>query len=646
MLIPDNVIDEIRSRADIVDIVSDYLALIPAGRNYKALSPFTQEKTPSFIVSPEKQIYKCFSTGKGGNAFTFLMEMENIGFIDAVKLVAQKAGVDLSAYEKKTHGKVLAPEENEDHALLAWAARQYHHNLLEPVGKECLEYLENRGIRQDTIVKFGLGFSLNGWENLSSKARDEKLNIEKLQELGLLSKSKKHHSHFDTFRARLMFPIFSTTGKVVGFGGRILTAQQDTPKYINSPESKVYDKSRLLYAMNFAGQEIRRKQNAILVEGYMDAIALHQAGIINTVATSGTALTPEQAKLLKRYSKMVTFIYDGDKAGLNAMMRGIDVLITEGLHIAVGILPEGEDPDSFIRRVGKEEFQQFVSNNQQSFLEFKLSRMEQNQGFETAEATAKSIRDMLGTLAKIPDELERETHLKNLSDKLDVSLGLLQKELYHIISGARKPKREFKNSQGAPLHQAGEATQNDLFQEQRPTVLEATFIKALLESTYHGYQVLEFVEHHKELFSPQHPWIQTTLAFLIERYHITIKSQKENASKVILAQELDLLKDEPLQNYLSALLISDPISEKWPAETPQEYAHRCLKEFIDAAVKMNLEQFTIIKSGILEELNQIQGTNQEIDILKKLQDIQKKELQAKKVLDEELKIFVQVGFKK
>ncbi len=639
MRIPEQVIDEIRQRADIVEIISDYIALVPSGRNFKAHSPFTQEKTPSFVVSPEKQIYKCFSTGKGGNAFTFVMEVENIGFLDAVKLIAKKVNIDLSSFEKQASGQQSSDQQNDHYAHLSWAAKCFHQNLNTPEGRTCVDYLESRGIHKDTITKFGLGYSLNSWENLLNKARESSRNIEKLTELGLLTFNQKRQSSYDTFRGRLMFPIFSTAGKVLGFGGRILTGQKDTPKYINSPESKVYEKSKILYAINFAGQEIRRRQNAILVEGYMDAIALHQEGITNTVATSGTALTPQQAKLIKRYTNLVTFIYDGDKAGINAMMRGIDVLLEEGLHIRVGVLPEGEDPDSFIKDVGKEAFLQYLTNNQKTFLDFKLDVLEQSHGFDTAEATAASIRELVGVLSKIPDELEVASHIKVLSQRTNLSYSLIQKELQKKQQNpASKPGYQRQGSAITQTrHQQDNASQSELIQ--MPTVLESTYIKALLESTYHGYQLLYFVDHHKDLFSFNHPWIQTTVEFLLSRYHEVSKEDHGSHHLPVLAKEIDRLGDAPLRNYLSSLLITDPISNRWPAETPQDYAHRCLKEFVDTAVKMNLEHFNLLKATLMEEITSNQEASKEMLLLKKLKDLQSEENDAKKKLEKELQLF-------
>ncbi len=641
MRIPDHVIEEVRQRANIVDVISDYLTLTPSGRNYKALSPFTREKTPSFIVSPEKQIYKCFSSGKGGNAFTFVMEMENIGFIDALKLIAKKVGVDLSQYEKQSKTTQKSQEEREEYSLLTWGAKLFHEQLQTSEGKLCLDYLEKRGVLKETISKFGLGFSMNSWENLYDKALNENHDTEKLKTLGLLSYNEKHQKYYDTFRGRLMFPIFSTAGKVVGFGGRIITDLKNSPKYINSPESNVYEKSKLLYAMNFAGQEVRRKQNCILVEGYMDAIALHQEGITNAVATSGTALTPQQAQLIKRYTNLVTFIYDGDKAGINAMMRGVDVLLEEGLHVAICVLPESEDPDSFIKAVGKDEFQHYISDHQQSFLDFKLGILKSNHGFETAESTATSIRDLVNTLTKISDELEVESHIKWLSEKTDFSYGLLKKEFLK----AAKPKQgwsktsahhrsqdhRYPKSQTTPLKPSS--------QEEKPTVLESTFIKALLESTYHGYQILHFVDDHQTLFSPNHPWIRKTMDFLLSRYHELKSSDRLTKKPPIIAREIDRIDDQPLRSYLSSLLMSDPISERWPTETPQDYAQRCLKEFIDAAIKMNLEHFSVQKSQLINELNQGLEPEKEMRVMKNLHDLQINENKAKKHLQEELRIF-------
>ncbi|NTW50589.1 MAG: DNA primase, partial [Chlorobiales bacterium] len=432
MLIPESKIDEVRRSIDIVDVISDYVKLLPSGRNYKALSPFTNEKTPFFYVSPEKQIYKCFSSGKGGNTFTFVMEMEKLGFIDAVKYVAKRAGIDLSEYERAASPEI-SKKELTQYEVLTWAARFFHNALNTPEGKECFDYLRDRGLFPETISHFGIGYAYDDWDRLHHEAEKENIPVDILNELGLVSHSEKADKYYDTFRGRAMFPVFSTAGKVVGFGGRILTGQKNTPKYINSPESKLYEKSKLLYAMNFAKDDIRRQDEAILVEGYMDVVSLHQAGLKNVVASSGTSLTPEQAKLIGRFTKNVVFIYDGDSAGIKAMMRGIDILLEQGLTPSIVSLPGDKDPDSHVLEVGGDMFRKYIQDHKTSFLDFKITVLKESEGFETPDKSADSIKELVGTITKIRDELEREVYLKTLANKIDISFGTLQKEAENLL---------------------------------------------------------------------------------------------------------------------------------------------------------------------------------------------------------------------
>ena len=300
-MIPHSIVDDVRQAADIVDIISDYLTLQPAGRNYKALSPFTKEKTPSFVVSPDKQIYKCFSTGKGGNVFSFIMEMEKVSFPEAIELVAKRSGIDISRFtEKKERDPALEDSRTE---TLRWASMFFERTLKSTSGKIGYDYLiTKRALSENTIKTFGLGYAPDSWDSLFNEAKRAGIPQEHLADLGLVTQNKQKNSWYDTFRNRVIFPVFSVGGQVVGFGGRTLLDDPQTPKYLNSPESRLFEKSKLLYGLNAAKHEIRRRETAILVEGYMDVLALHQAGITNAVASCGTSLSRYQAKILQRYT--------------------------------------------------------------------------------------------------------------------------------------------------------------------------------------------------------------------------------------------------------------------------------------------------------------------------------------------------------
>ncbi|KER10111.1 MAG: hypothetical protein HY22_07550 [[Candidatus Thermochlorobacteriaceae] bacterium GBChlB] len=629
MKLPDDKIDEVRRTADIVDIVSDYVRLQPAGRNFKALSPFTNEKTPSFIVSPDKQIYKCFSTGKGGNVFTFVMEMEKVGFIDAVKFIAKRVGIDLSAYDKAS---VATQKDSPEHDALTFAAKFFHAALTTPEGNACFEYFKQRGLHNDTISQFGLGYAYDDWDRLHTAAQNAGIAIETLKTLGLVSYSEKAGKYFDVFRGRAMFPIFSTAGKVVGFGGRLITSDTDAPKYINSPESPLYEKSKLLYAMNVAKDEIRRKGEAILVEGYMDVISLHQAGIKHSVASSGTALTPDQAKLIGRLTKNVIFIYDGDSAGIKAMMRGIDVLLEQGLSPSVVSLPDQHDPDSFVREVGGEAFQTFAKAHQRSFLDFKLDVLRASDALSTPEKTRDSIRDLVGALLKIPDELAREFYLKALADKLDVGLGILQNEVRRQQSQLKERVRKAPPTVAPPPAKAREETHGaavvPLLRE-TVSVAERTFLKAFLESTYHGSAVIEFAHAHLDLLDIRHAWVRQSVDFVVQRYAAAAESNKD----FDVSTEITFLENAELRNFISELLIEPPISERWQTESAMNYARRCLTAFLDACSKLMLRRYD---ESLAENIARLQSEVSEekiAELMLERNTLLKQKSEAKRELD-------------
>ncbi len=595
MRLPEEKIEEVRRLADIVDIVSEYIALQPAGKNYKARSPFTNEKTPSFFVSPEKQIYKCFSSGKGGNVFTFVMEMEKVGFIDAVKIVARKVGVDLSAYESSSP----APEkERIEYELMRFAAKFFHTALTSAEGKICFDYFKSRGLTQETISRFGLGYAYNDWDRLLSAAQQANFSTELLEQLGLIAYSEKAQKHYDVFRHRAMFPVFSPFGKVVGFAGRLLSDDKDAPKYLNSPESKLYEKSKLLYAMNFAKDDIRKKGEAILVEGYMDAIAMHQAGICNTVASSGTALTADQVRLISRYAQHILFLYDGDRAGIAAMMRGIDVMLEQGIVPSIVTLPDGHDPDSFLREFGAQEISRLIQAQRLSCFDFKLQTLQQSGALSEPQKLRDSITDLVALVLKLPDELLQEIYLKKLAEALDISPSLLYRE--KALQMAERQKQPSRNpARSTPPISMPETPNTAPAPSPAPSVTERTFLKAFLESLLHGSAVAEFVAAHLNLLELRHPLVKAAVDFVLSR------SQHATAQELHtfdLPSELVYLESSELRDFISGLLIEPPISERWPQESSRQHALRCLQAFLDATLKLILERYDALLSENLKRL--------------------------------------------
>ncbi len=603
-MIPHSVIDDVRQSADIVAIISDYLTLQPAGRSYKALSPFTREKTPSFVVSPDKQIFKCFSTGKGGNVFSFVMEMEKVSFPEAVELVAKRSGIDISRYtEKKEHE---APREESRSETLRWAAKFFHSTLQGKDGQEGLAYLAaTRGLTEQTIRTFGLGYAPDRWDHLLLAAKKAALPEEHIRSLGLITHNQQKNSWYDTFRQRVIFPVFSVGGQVVGFGGRTLKSDPQTPKYLNSPESSLFEKSKLLYGLHAAKNEIRRMESAILVEGYMDVLALHQAGITNTVASCGTSLTRFQAKILKHYSSKVLFIYDADPAGKKSMLTGIDTLLSEGVTPFVVMLPPGDDPDSFVRREGRENFLHFTETEKLPFQEFQLRFFKEAGEFDQPEVKAKAIRAMVHTVALIPDRIEQELYLQGLSEKLGVTLPALH-ELLNQERGVQE-KRGASQEPRSPAPQAQPQPAN-------LSVLEKTFLKALLESTTYGNGVLEFAASHEEMLELPHPEAQEIFTHMIRRYHEIENTPDE---RIDIATEISLFSNSQSRDLASGLLMEQPVSHKWLEQNDQhtQNAKRCLALFLDAFKNLILDPLIHQKERLTEAIRVETETEREIGLL-------------------------------
>jgi DNA primase len=369
--IREDTIQEIKSQVDIVDVISDFVNLKKSGSNYKALSPFTNEKTPSFFVSPSKEIYKCFSSGKGGDALNFIMEIEGINYVEALQYLAKKYGIEVKETEE-TDEEILVHNERESLFIVLSYARDYFVKSLweHPEGQSVgLSYFKERGFDDSTIKKFELGYSLESWDAFYQDALDQKYQEDTLEKAGLIV--KKEGKIYDRFRGRVMFPIHNLTGKPIAFGARILTGEKNQPKYINSPETPVYHKSQILYGIYQGRQAIRQKDNCYLVEGYTDVISLHRVGVDNVVASSGTSLTDGQIKIIKRYTNNITVLFDGDEAGIKASLRGIDMILQSGLNVRAVMFPEGEDPDSYARKIGPAGFRDYLKDHTRDFISFK-----------------------------------------------------------------------------------------------------------------------------------------------------------------------------------------------------------------------------------------------------------------------------------
>ena len=443
-MITKQTIDRVFETARVEEVIGEFVQLKKAGSNFKGLSPFTDEKTPSFMVSPVKQIWKDFSTGKGGSAVSFLMEHEHYSYPEAIKYLARKYNIEIEETEQSDEQKQQLNERESMFVVSKFAAEYFHDLLLNTQqGKAIgLSYFKERGFRDDIIQKFDLGYCKDEWDNFTKAALKKGYDIKYLASTGLTI--VKEHKQFDRFKGRVLFPIHSMSGRVLGFGGRILTNDKKAAKYLNSPESDIYHKSKILYGIYQAKKEIAKQDNCFLVEGYTDVISFHQSGIENVVASSGTALTPEQIRLVRRLTQNITVLFDGDAAGLRASIRGIDLILEQGMNVKVVTFPEGEDPDSFAKSHSDEELKEYLENTAQDFINFKVSiLMEEAQNDPVKKAGL--IRDIVTSISKIPDGIQREVYVQECARIMEISERVLFSELAQLLNKEANSKNNQRN---------------------------------------------------------------------------------------------------------------------------------------------------------------------------------------------------------
>ncbi len=431
-------VDRIIAAADVVEVIKDYVSLKKRGVNYIGLCPFHNEKTPSFSVSPAKGIYKCFGCGKGGNAVNFIMEHEQMSYVEALKYLANKYNIEFEERELTPEELKQRTERDSLMVVTAWAQRHFSDNLHKhSEGKSVgLSYFRERGFRDDIIEKFQLGYSLEQRDGLTQAAQRQGYKMEYLVKTGL-SIERNDGSAFDRFFGRVIFPIHSMSGRVIAFGGRIMKSDAKAAKYLNSPESEVYHKSHVLYGIYFAKKAITQADKCYLVEGYTDVISMHQAGIENVVASSGTALTPDQIRLIKRFTPNITVLYDGDPAGIKASIRGIDLILEEGLNVKVLLLPEGEDPDSYAKSHSASQVLDFIAENEVDFISFKANLLLKEAKNDPIQK-ANLIRDIVRSIAVIPESITRSVYIKECTRILNVDEAIL----YAEVAKHRKAKMD------------------------------------------------------------------------------------------------------------------------------------------------------------------------------------------------------------
>jgi len=472
-LIPKQTVDEILETARVEEVVGDFVNLKKRGANLLGLCPFHNEKTPSFTVSPAKGIYKCFGCGKAGGAANFIMDHEHYTYPEALKYLADKYNIEIEEEEQSAEQIQQANEKESLFIVTQFAAEYFQQQLKETENGRAigLSYFKERGFREETIEKFKLGYSPDEWEAFTKAALDKGYKLDYLEKTGLTI--VKGEKHFDRFKGRVMFPIQNISGRVIGFGGRTLSADKKTAKYLNSPESEIYHKSRVLYGLNLAKKSIIEKDLCYLVEGYTDVISFHQNGVENVVASSGTSLTTEQIRLIKRYTPNITILFDGDTAGIKAAFRGIDMILEEGMNVKVLAFPEGEDPDSFARSKSTEELSSFLKENAQDFIRFKTSLLVSEVGKDPMKR-ASLIKEIVNSIALIPDPIARSVYIQESGDILDISEQALMSELNKVRRNTLSKK--IQNKEREEKREDFGVTDDTTFLQEKPKPQEKPLI--------------------------------------------------------------------------------------------------------------------------------------------------------------------------
>lgn len=561
-MIIQSTIDSIFEAARVEEVIGEFVMLKKSGANFKGLSPFSDEKSPSFMVSPVKQIWKDFSSGKGGNVVSFLMEHEHYTYPEALKYLAKKYNIEIEETQLDDEQK-QALNERESMYVVSEYAKGYFHDILlnNEQGKAIgLSYFKERGYREETIKKFQLGYALNEWEVFTKEALDKGYELQYLEKTGLTI--VKETKQFDRFKGRVLFPIHSMSGRVLGFGGRILNMTKKAAKYLNSPASEIYDKSKVLYGIYYAKQTIAKENNCFLVEGYTDVITLHQAGVENVVASSGTALTSDQIRLIKRLTPNITVLFDGDAAGIRASMRGIDLILEQGMNVRVLTFPDGDDPDSYAKKVSSEELANYLSEKPQDFIKFKIAILLDEAKSDPVKK-ADLVRDIIHSISVIPDRIQREIYVKECAYLMDISEEVLFSNLAQQIAKAGQDRSGQRYQEAKQMEVVKKQQHQELPKVNQLEKYEKEIIKILL---LYGNTKAEFID-----------WIEETDSSGNKKL---IKEVYEN----IVAQEiyLNLQEDE--------IVFTNPLFQKLYGAIINQFN---LKQAIDIQLLSQHEDVTI-----------------------------------------------------
>ena len=651
-------IDKVFETARVEEVIGDFVQLKRAGSNYKGLSPFSDERSPSFMVSPVKQIWKDFSSGKGGSVVTFLMEHEHFTYPEAIRFLANKYNIEIEETEVSQEDKIEA-NEKESMYLVSEFAKTYFQDILlnSEEGKAIgLSYFKERGFTNETIAKFGLGYSPETWDAFTKEALAKGYQLDYLEKVGLTI-LREDGKHFDRFKGRVMFPIQSLSGRNLGFGGRILNNDKKAAKYLNSPESEIYHKSKVLYGIFHAKQAIAKQNNCYLVEGYTDVIQLHQAGIENVVASSGTALTSDQIRLINRLTKNITVLFDGDAAGLRASVRGIDLILEEGMNVKVCTFSDGDDPDSFARKNSYENLVSYLENNAKDFIQFKASLL-MNEANNDPIKKADLIRDMVVSISKIPDRIKREIYIQECSRIMDISeqvllntlAQLVQKDISEAGKKLKQEQKAFEVVKNEPLVQHEKV--NIVYELERKIIemlllygsQEADFEDFILKANEEGEMIeeketstnkvyqriyLSLQEDEVELANPLFKEIYSDLItyynqneqFNIEQYLMQLSVEhSQMVTDILMTEEKELLhnweakhiyvksKNQNVSQYVSETIVSlrEYLINKLIMDLMNSYSNEEENDLEE--LKSTINDYNKLKVNLTNKIGRIRST--------------------------------------
>ena len=566
-MIPQETIAKIFDSADIVEVIGDFIHLKKSGSNFKGLSPFANEKTPSFMVSPGKRIFKDFSSGKGGNVVSFLMEHEHLSYPEALKWLANKYNIEIEETQESEE-QIAAKHQKEGLYLAHQFANEFFKKSLKETneGKSVgLSYLKKRGYNLKTIDEFEIGYSPDDYNALENEAKNSNYNIEPLKKSGLIKEGEK--GAYDFFRGRIIFPIHNITGRIIGFGGRTLRSDKKVAKYFNSPESEIYNKSNVLYGLFQSKSEIIKSDSCLLVEGYTDVVSLHHNGVKNAVSSSGTSLTDGQIRLIKRFTNNVVILYDSDPAGINASFRGVDMLLKAGLSVKVVLFPEGEDPDSYSHQLSTEDFKSYLNDQQIDFISFKANHLLEKTKNDPINIS-KTINDIITSVSVIPDAVSRSVYIKKTAQIFEMDEQLLITEVQKKLRSKRKPQSLNSLPSISPKNLPSKTFQKGF--EHDLSNQEQDLIRLMLSYGAHSIKVEVLNENEKS--TVEYPLAQfiveeilsDKLSYKNEKYQLVFNEFLEGLEKGLVLNEQHFVQNPNLTTLVADLTTSQNIlSENW-----------------------------------------------------------------------------------